>query len=113
MSGGGRAEPALTVRRAAAAARGVPGVAFLRPGIADLLRGAAGRGARDVAGVQARRAGGVPGGWEVTVELATLRGHRALDVTRAVRDAVTEAVAGAVGDAGCRVRVTVTVTALA
>nr|WP_079031942.1 hypothetical protein [Streptomyces specialis] len=63
MSGGVRGEPELRVRRAAAAAaRGVPGVAYLRPGITDLLRGAAAPGAaRSVAGVRARAHGD---GWD-------------------------------------------------
>ncbi|MGK5529831.1 hypothetical protein [Streptomyces sp. URMC 129] len=113
MSGGGHTELETLVRQTAAtAARRVPGVAFLRPGLTDRLRGAgAGRASRSVAGVRATRRPG--GGWDVTVHLATLHGHRALDVTRAVRAAVTAAVAEAVGDPGCPVRVTVTVTGLA
>ena len=80
---------------AAHAALEVPGVAFLRPGIADVLRGA-GR-AREVragggppAGVGVNRgAGGGP--WEIHVQIVVRRDHRALDVARAVETAVAAA----------------------
>ncbi|MFH8983951.1 hypothetical protein [Streptomyces varsoviensis] len=112
---------------AADAARATPGVAFLRPGLADVVRGAAARrlpagagsavtawgAARTrVAGVRAERTPGT-GGWQLRVHLAVRRGHQALAVTRAVRAAVTSAVAAAVTEAGepePPIAVTVTVT---
>jgi hypothetical protein len=109
-----RGERETRIRGAAAAAvRRVPGVVFPRPapGPAELLSGPAGRYARDPAGVQVGPAA-EPGGWDIRVELAVGRGHRALDVTRAVRAAVTEAVAGVLAEekAAPQARVTVTVT---
>ncbi|ONK14797.1 hypothetical protein [Streptomyces sp. MP131-18] len=102
---------------AAAAARSVPGVAFLRPGLSGLLRGRAGRAARGAgAGAVRVRRGGAPGSWEIGVELATLRGHRALDVTRSVRSAVRRAVGEETASAARpaeHVTVTVTVTDIA
>ncbi|MDT0444240.1 Asp23/Gls24 family envelope stress response protein [Streptomyces johnsoniae] len=103
---------------AAAAVLTVPGVAFLRPGLSGLLRGRSGRtgqGARGAGAVRVRR-GGAPGSWEIGVELATLRGHRALDVTRSVRSAVRRAVGEETGSADLaagRVTVSVTVTGIA
>ncbi|MZE69220.1 Asp23/Gls24 family envelope stress response protein, partial [Streptomyces sp. SID5789] len=46
------------------------------------------------------------GPWEVDVQIVVRRGHRALTVARAVRDAVTAALAGTAPGA----QVTVTVT---
>ncbi len=54
------------------------------------------------------RLGGT-GRWHVEVHLVLHRGHRAVDVTRAVRAAVTEALRG---EAGSPPRVSVTVTGL-
>ncbi|MGK9461974.1 Asp23/Gls24 family envelope stress response protein [Streptomyces sp. G6] len=88
-----------TVARVAAE---VPGVAFLRPGLAELIRGSAGR---TPAGVRVTRGSGT-GPWEVDVQLVVRRGHRALTVARAVRDAVTAALARTAPGA----QVTVTVT---
>ncbi|MGW3292417.1 Asp23/Gls24 family envelope stress response protein [Streptomyces xiamenensis] len=114
-------ELAERVRRAAfAAARGVEGVAFLRPGLADLLRPAGSGARRGPAGVRVRP-GRTAGSWEIRVELAAERGHRAVEVTRAVRAAVTGAVAevlapggaGAGGAATERVAVSVTVSDIA
>ncbi|GAA2374087.1 hypothetical protein GCM10010417_42180 [Streptomyces carpaticus] len=113
-------EPALAervLRAAAAAAREVAGVAYLRPGLAEVLRGAGGRVARRPAGVRVRP-GRSAGSWEVHIELAAARGHRAVEVTRAVRAAVTGAVAEVLGSGGAvpegagaaRVAVRVTVT---
>ncbi|MFE0207970.1 Asp23/Gls24 family envelope stress response protein [Streptomyces sp. NPDC058985] len=88
----------------------VPGVAFLRPGLADLVRGSARTGppraaGRAPAGVRVTRASGA-GPWEVDVQIVVRRGHRALTVARAVRDAVTAALAEKAPGA----QVTVTVT---
>jgi hypothetical protein len=102
-----REDLAGTVARVAA---DVPGVAFLRPGLADLFRGAARTGppsaaGRTPAGVRVTRARGT-GPWEVDVQIVVHRDHRALTVARAVRDAVATALAGTAPDA----QVTVTVT---
>lgn len=111
-------EPAVAervLRAAAAAAREVAGVAYLRPGLAEVLRGAGGRVGRRPAGVRVRP-GPAAGSWEVRIELAAERGHRAVEVTRAVRAAVTGAVAEVLGTAvpteagAARVAVRVTVT---
>ncbi|MET8899952.1 MULTISPECIES: Asp23/Gls24 family envelope stress response protein [unclassified Streptomyces] len=103
----GRDALAGTVARVTA---DVPGVAFLRPGLADLVRGPARTGApraagRAPAGVRVTRASGA-GPWEVDVQIVVRRDHRALTVARAVRDAVTAALAGTAPGA----QVTVTVT---
>ncbi|MCF6524096.1 Asp23/Gls24 family envelope stress response protein [Streptomyces sp. JJ36] len=106
---------------AAEAAAGATGVAFLRAGLADVVRGtglpARRRPAGD-AGSAPRSAGvrvrpGLGGGWQVEVQLAVRRGHRALDVTRAVREAVTAAVRREAGPDTGPVAVTLTVTDLA
>ncbi|RLL67741.1 hypothetical protein [Streptomyces sp. Z26] len=82
------------VEAAAKAAASTPGVAFLRPGLADLLRGstygARGGGPR-TPGVRARHTD-VPEGWHLQLHLAVLRGHQAAGVTRAVRTSVETAV---------------------
>ncbi|UFQ13779.1 MULTISPECIES: Asp23/Gls24 family envelope stress response protein [Streptomyces] len=93
------------------------GVAFLRPGLAQLLRtsgplarvraGGTGRPSHS-SGVRVTRLGGT-GRWHVEVHLVLHRGRRAVDVTRAVRAAVTEALRGEVGSPP---RVSVTVTGL-
>ncbi|MFC8068055.1 Asp23/Gls24 family envelope stress response protein [Streptomyces sp. NPDC057293] len=103
----GRDALAGTVARVTA---DVPGVAFLRPGLADLVRGPARTGApraagRAPAGVRVTRASGA-GPWEVDVQIVVRRDHRALTVARAVRDAVIAALAGTAPGA----QVTVTVT---
>ncbi|MFI1093824.1 Asp23/Gls24 family envelope stress response protein [Streptomyces sp. NPDC020917] len=85
---------------AARAALEVPGVAFLRPGIADALRGA-GRsrevraGGGPPAGVGVNRKGR-GGSWEIHVQVVVRRDRRALDVARAVETAVTAAARAAV-----------------
>ncbi|MFB6788750.1 Asp23/Gls24 family envelope stress response protein [Streptomyces olivaceus] len=92
----GRDALAGTVARVAA---DVPGVAFLRPGLADLFRSSvrtgppAAGGRRQAAGVRVSRASG-SGPWEVDVQIVVRRDHRALTVARGVRDAVTGALAG-------------------
>ncbi|KAF2776583.1 Asp23/Gls24 family envelope stress response protein [Streptomyces sp. OM5714] len=103
----GRDAVAGTVARVAA---GVPGVAFLRPGLADLFRSSARTASRAAAGgtpagVRVSRASGA-GPWEVDVQIVVHRDHRAVDVARAVRDAVTAALSEAAPGA----QVTVTVT---
>ncbi|WP_108987728.1 hypothetical protein [Streptomyces coelicoflavus] len=103
----GRDAVAGTVARVAA---GVPGVAFLRPGLADLFRSSARTASRAAAGdtpagVRVSRASEA-GPWEVDVQIVVHRGHRAVAVARAVRDAVTAALSGAAPGA----QVTVTVT---
>jgi hypothetical protein len=110
---------ARVTRAAAGAAERAPGVAFLRPGLAELVRGTALPYLRRPAdsgprtgGVRARRADG--SGWRLELHLAVLDGHRALDVTRAVRAAVTEAVraelyAAGLSPADAGITVTVTV----
>ncbi|MEU1047333.1 Asp23/Gls24 family envelope stress response protein [Streptomyces sp. NPDC005897] len=96
-----------TVARVAA---DVPGVAFLRPGLVDLLRAPARTGppraaGRTPAGVRVSRASGAQP-WEVDVQIVVHRDHHALTVARAVRDAVAAALSGAAPG----VQVTVTVT---
>ncbi|MCX2971392.1 MULTISPECIES: Asp23/Gls24 family envelope stress response protein [Streptomyces] len=102
----------LDARLTAAAARAAedtPGVASLRPRPTAAPRGAGG-------GVRVRRTR-TPGGWRLHAELrlAVHRTHRALDVTRAARAAVTTALRAAHpadADADADIAVTVTVTAL-
>ncbi|MEU1015188.1 hypothetical protein ABZ383_30615 [Streptomyces sp. NPDC005900] len=107
----------------ARAVLGTAGVAFLRPGLAQLLRasgpltrlnrdgGGAGSGwSGRSAGVRVK-GGGDAGRWHVEVHVVLHRGHRAVDVTRAVRAAVAETVREALG-APEPPRVSVTVTGL-
>ncbi|MEU2717685.1 Asp23/Gls24 family envelope stress response protein [Streptomyces sp. NPDC007205] len=115
--------PAELTERIARAVVDVPGVAFLRPGLAGLLRGsvlgrvtdqAKGDGKFD--GETARsavrvRRGDAAGTLAVDVSVVLWRGQRALDVTRAVRAAVERVVPIPPGSRG-RHRVTVTVTGL-
>ncbi|MBB5937353.1 Asp23/Gls24 family envelope stress response protein [Streptomyces zagrosensis] len=117
-------ERARVLEAAAEAARRTPGVAYLRPGFGDLVRGAAARyrsrthqasSASRIAGVRAYRVDS-PHGWDLRVHLAVVRGYRALDVTRQVRAAVTAAVrelAAADGAPEPRVSVSITVTDIA
>lgn len=114
-------EPADRVTRAAArAAEQTPGVAFLQPRLAGLVRGSAwpylGRAAaRDArtGGVRAQRRGASGADWRLELHLAVREGHRALDVTRAVRSAVTEAVRTELAADAGRVSVAVTVVDIA
>lgn len=120
---------ARVVQAAAEAAAGTAGVAFLRPGFADLVRGTAtgtgtgtGAGAGTATGTRTgARAPGVraryvhsPEGWHLQLHLAVLRGHQAVGVTRAVRTAVEAAVRHAAPgpgrDTALSVTVAVTVT---
>ncbi|WP_050502524.1 hypothetical protein [Streptomyces monomycini] len=151
MSGDAQLHAAV-LRAAAGAAKDTPGVAFLRPGLGELLRGTVARtagtgsGSRSAPGPDSRSASGSgsrsapgtgsgggssppgrggrvsgvradhgpgPGPWRIRVHLAVRRGHRALDVVRAVRPRVTAAVQEALrtaGEAAPEVAVTVTVT---
>ncbi|WP_030781600.1 Asp23/Gls24 family envelope stress response protein [Streptomyces sp. NRRL S-920] len=105
----------------AGAVLGTPGVAFLRPGLAQLLRASSslarrravgdtsGRPPRS-SGVRVTRGGGAER-WHIEVYVVLRRGHRAVDVTREVRTAVTEAVRRVAG-ARVPLRVSVTVTGL-
>lgn len=97
MTTANHAEPTHTA--ISKAVLGVRGVAFLRPALSDLLRSAAASRAglgsqaasrRDDAGIRivTRRHGGGPA---VEVHVVLLRGHRALDVTRAIRATVRAA----------------------
>lgn len=94
---------------AAPAALAVPGVAFLRPGLAGLLRGSVpsvlrrdSEGRPHGTGVRVERrtpdgADGTPGAggvWTISVHVVLRRNRRAVDVARAVRVAVAEAVVG-------------------
>ncbi|MEJ8639377.1 MULTISPECIES: Asp23/Gls24 family envelope stress response protein [Streptomyces] len=92
------------------------GVAFLRPGLTDLLIASSGSGWGRPAGDTTRAGGGVrvvrqkdSEAWTVEVTIVLRRGHRALDVTRAVRAAVAETVRPARGPS-VPVHVTVTVS---
>jgi len=87
----------------------VPGVAFLRPGIVDLLR-ASGRSALPHAegspsGVRLTPRAR-PGHWDVDVQIVVQHGHRALDVARAACSAVRAALPD--NPPAAQVRVTVT-----
>ncbi|WP_051830854.1 hypothetical protein [Streptomyces violens] len=132
MSGAHRAEDlgrterelrTLLQRTAAEAARATSGVAYLRPGLGDLVRGAVpllapADGQPRVTGVRAEP-GDAPGLWRLRIHLAVRRGHRALDVVREVRTEVKSAVQRALPPADLEqhgvatLTVTVTVTDLA
>ncbi|MFJ2740848.1 Asp23/Gls24 family envelope stress response protein [Streptomyces sp. NPDC087440] len=109
-SGASRETGERLARAVASAVAEVPGVAFLRPRLGDLLRGSAAAARlrrtpaadRAPAGVRVRR---VPdtGHWHVEVQFTVRQGHRAVDVARAVR-ATGERAAG-----GLPVELTVTV----
>ncbi|MCB5905950.1 Asp23/Gls24 family envelope stress response protein [Streptomyces pinistramenti] len=107
---------ARVLKAAAEAARETPGVAFLRPGLGDLLRGAVprrsgGGPAADtrMTGVRAERQDH-PERWHLRIHLAVRTGHRALDVTRAVRARTGTAVREALADGGPAPAVSITVT---
>ncbi|MEU9405818.1 hypothetical protein ACIRQQ_47600 [Streptomyces fuscichromogenes] len=98
------------VEDVATAVTGVPGVAFLRPGLADRLRTALSRPAPHPAGVRMSRPDG-EGPWHVEIHVVALRQARTVDVARAVRDAVGRRL-GVLAPAESPPRVTVTVTGL-
>ncbi|WP_055568949.1 Asp23/Gls24 family envelope stress response protein [Streptomyces atriruber] len=91
---------------------GTPGVAFLRPGIADLLRAAnpltkgTATSPRSSA-VRITRDKGTAGR-HAEVHVVLSRGHRAVDVTREIRAAVTRTLERLTGEQPSRVSVTVT-----
>jgi hypothetical protein len=81
---------ALTAQ-VAAAVREVPGVAFLKPSLSGLLRAsirstAHGASRQSTEGVHLTLGEGRPS-WTVSIHVVARRGHRALDVTRAIREA--------------------------
>ncbi|MGY1499558.1 hypothetical protein ACW4TU_23750 [Streptomyces sp. QTS52] len=83
---------AALVAELATAAEGVPGVAFLRPGLTDRLRSAlsrppAGTAGAPSAGVRMTRQDG-DGSWHVEIHVVARRRARTLDVARVVRDTV-------------------------
>ncbi|MER6038622.1 hypothetical protein ABT133_32730 [Streptomyces sp. NPDC001835] len=99
------------VEDAARIVEGVPGVAFLKPGLAARFRSAwsgPGAGRPPVSGVRLTPG---PGGWQVDVQVVAARRERAVDVARAVRTAVQAHLAAPAAD-GPAARVTVTVTGL-
>lgn len=92
----------------------VPGVAFLKPGVAHRLRSAlsgAPAGGSSVSGLRISRSGGARGGdgaWRIDVQIVTRADARALDVTRATRKAVDLCMAVMAPAETARVTVTVT-----
>ncbi|WP_172381743.1 Asp23/Gls24 family envelope stress response protein [Streptomyces sp. MNP-20] len=111
------------VEAVAAAVGEVPGVAFLRPGLAARLRATAvsagragGAPTASTSGIRVRGASGARGtrdadGLALDVFVVVHRGHRAVDVTRAVREAVTRAARTTLATT-VPVRVTVTVSGI-
>ncbi|MBK3644037.1 MULTISPECIES: Asp23/Gls24 family envelope stress response protein [unclassified Streptomyces] len=82
------------VEEAAAAAEGVVGVAFLRPGLAERLRSTLSRpaphtGRARPTGVR-MTANGDDGSWHVEIQVVVVRQARAVDVARAVRTRVRD-----------------------
>ncbi|MEI5100998.1 hypothetical protein RB200_23665 [Streptomyces sp. PmtG] len=122
-AGGAAQDSRRLIGALADAVRATPGVAFLRPGLAARLRAAAtasrtapDRSAPDAASgatsaLRVRGTGqrGARDGLSVEVFVVVHRGHRAVDVTRAVRASVTRAVRAALPEV-TQVRVTVTVS---
>ncbi|MFG3039252.1 hypothetical protein ACGFYZ_20370 [Streptomyces sp. NPDC048330] len=107
-----RISRAALTQEIARAVRDVPGVAFLRPGLADLLRAAPASadtgGAHSGAGVRVRGGGGAP--WHVEVRLVALSENRTVDVARAARRAVEALLDGLAAQEAARAHVSVTVT---
>ncbi|MEW2529751.1 Asp23/Gls24 family envelope stress response protein [Streptomyces sp. NPDC047071] len=111
------------VEAVAAAVGEVPGVAFLRPGLAGRLRATTmsaprtnGAPTASTSGIRVRGASSTRGardadGLAVDVFVVVHRGHRAVDVTRAVREAVTRAARTTLATT-VPVRVTVTVSGI-
>ncbi|MHC5909042.1 Asp23/Gls24 family envelope stress response protein [Streptomyces sp. S6] len=102
-------EQRTLVEELATAVTGVPGVAFLRPGLTDRLR-ALPRPAPHPAGVRMTRPDG-EGPWHVEIHVVALRQARAVDVARGVRDEVRRRLA-VLTSPESPARVTVTVTGL-
>ncbi|MFD9791525.1 hypothetical protein ACFWXK_11320 [Streptomyces sp. NPDC059070] len=94
----------------ATAVTGVPGVAFLRPGLADRLRTALARPGPHPAGLRMTRPDGT-GPWHIEIHVVALRTARTVDVARRVRDTVGHRL-GVLAPAEAPPRVTVTVTGL-
>ncbi|MDI3419046.1 hypothetical protein [Streptomyces luteolus] len=98
----------------AEAVRQVPGVAFLKPGVAQRLRAAVsdtGDSGADSkaspAGLRISRSDG-NGPWKIEIQIVTLAEARALDVTRAARRAVDTCLEAMVPSAAARITITVT-----
>ena len=111
---------AVLVEQAAAAAAGVGGVAFLRPGLADRLRSVRHRAANGTGGTPAPvpAPAGVrmtqpdaDGPWHVEIHVVALRRARTVDVARAVRVTVARRLE-ALAPSQPAPRITVTVTGL-
>ncbi|MFJ4201872.1 hypothetical protein ACIP2Y_19865 [Streptomyces sviceus] len=106
---------AALVDQVAAAAAGVSGVAFLRPGLADRLRSnrhraANGNNSGTPAGVRMTRPD-ADSPWHVEIHVVALRTARTVDVARAVRVTVAHRL-GALSPPQPAPRITVTVTGL-
>ncbi|MFD5778634.1 Asp23/Gls24 family envelope stress response protein [Streptomyces sp. NPDC126933] len=113
---------------AADAAQQVPGVAFLRPGLADLLRASAGSRAgrlrtRSITATARAGHGSRPPGvhvsptagparWHIDIQLVARTAYRSVEVTRAVREAVEAVATGVLPEPDHPVRITVTVTGI-
>jgi hypothetical protein len=98
--------------------RNVPGVAFLKPGIADRLRAArtaptgpapAGPTPTGTGGLRVTRAED-DGSWRVDIQVVTRADARVLDVARATRAAVLDLLAATDPSGTARISVTVTGT---
>jgi hypothetical protein len=105
--------PGALTEEIARTVEGVPGVAFLRPGLAGRLRSALprpqeGRVRTPTAGVRLSRPGGAEP-WHVEIHLVALGQARALDVARAARRSV-EAYLLSMFPSEASAHVTVTVT---
>ncbi|MFG2307259.1 hypothetical protein ACGFS9_01005 [Streptomyces sp. NPDC048566] len=89
----------------------VPGVAFLKPGLTELLRARTGSGAAragaHTAGIRVTRRG-TSDPWEVDVRIVARGERRTVDVARATRRALEEALEVLLPDGKASVRVTVT-----
>ena len=106
----GQPAHATLAAEVAAAVEGVPGVAFLRPGLTDRLRSVVSRPGAAPAGVRMTPPDG-DGPWRVEIHLVALRRARTVDVARGVRDTVERRL-DTLAPARSAPRVTVTVTGL-
>ncbi|MGW7730698.1 hypothetical protein ACWGJ6_46665 [Streptomyces canus] len=108
---------AALVEQAAAAAAGVSGVAFLRPGLADRLRSVRHRATNGNNSNSGRPAGvrmtrpDADSPWHVEIHVVALREARTVDVARAVRVTVARRL-GALSPPQPAPRITVTVTGI-